>query len=101
MEFGRSVNPIQTRGQIVPLTLLPALPGFKKAINTSSECAPWMSFPPNFHTSIAKGHQRSSGANFGHRDEFRLFAKETDKYIFSAVDSFSNPEVFAVIAKLR
>ena len=28
-KFGRPVNPIQTRGQIVPLTLLPA-PEFKK-----------------------------------------------------------------------
>ena len=31
-EFGRSVNPFQTRGQIMPLTLLPAspTPGLKK-----------------------------------------------------------------------
>ena len=28
-EFGRSVNPIQTRGRIIPLTLLPAPPDSK------------------------------------------------------------------------
>ena len=33
-EFGRSVKPIQTRGQIMPLTLLPA-PPIQKAIYTS------------------------------------------------------------------
>ena len=40
-EFGRSVNPIQTRGQIIPLTLLPAPPPpIQKAIYTSAvtEC---------------------------------------------------------------
>ena len=35
-EFGRSVNPTQTRGgQIKPLTLLPAPPRIQKAIYTS------------------------------------------------------------------
>ena len=33
-EFGRSVNTIQTRGQIMPLKLLPA-PRIQKAIYTS------------------------------------------------------------------
>ena len=32
-EFGRSVNPIQTRGQIIPLTLLTAPPDSKSYLH--------------------------------------------------------------------
>ena len=36
-EFGRSVDPIQTMGQILPVRLLPSPPGFKMLFCTSND----------------------------------------------------------------
>ena len=62
--------PIQTRGQIMPLTLL-------CRICTMNVFSATFSY---FNCQRTYVHKRSSGTNFGHKDEFRLFAKETDKH---------------------